>query len=265
MDIYIYIILFLMGIFFGSFFTLAVYRIPLHEDILYKQSYCPKCKHKLGILDLIPIISYITLRGRCRYCKQKVRVRYLLLEILSGIVFVLVGYSMNIGLYQINSIKVIDITFILLYFASLFIIAGIDKENIKVENSLILYGVILSLLYIIYSCILKNNSVYVYVIYLCFMLFFILINTIILRKKLNYSYTIEVLTLCTYMAIFTKAEVLSLSILLSLILIGIVQLYKKIISKKEYKLRIKVPIAYYICISNIILILLDNYFMQYVI
>lgn len=263
MDIFIYVILFLIGIFFGSFFTLAVHRIPLHEDILYKHSYCPKCNHKLGILDLIPIVSYIALRGRCRYCKQKVRIRYLLLEILSGIVFVLVGYSMNIGIYSINNITIIDMTFILLYFTSLFIIAGIDKEKIKLESSVILYGAILSLLYIIYACILKNNSVYVYVIYLCFLLFFILMNTIILRKKLKYSYTIEILTLCTYMVIFTKEEVLSLSILLSLILICIVQLYKKIKNRKKDKQRAKLPIAYYMCISNIILILLDNYLMHY--
>ena len=51
----------LLGIFFGSFFTLAVYRIPRKEDILIKHSYCPNCNHKLGFFDLFPVLSYIFL------------------------------------------------------------------------------------------------------------------------------------------------------------------------------------------------------------
>ena len=76
-----------MGTVFGSFFTLAVYRIPLGINILYKHSFCPNCNTKLKFIDLIPILSYISLKGRCRYCGEKVRPRYLCLEILSGLVF----------------------------------------------------------------------------------------------------------------------------------------------------------------------------------
>ena len=67
MDLIIYIVIFLIGIFFGSFYTLAVYRIPNREDIIHTHSYCPNCKHKLGSLDLIPVFSYIFLGGKCRY------------------------------------------------------------------------------------------------------------------------------------------------------------------------------------------------------
>ena len=61
-----------MGSVFGSFLTLATYRIPLDQDITHKHSYCPKCNHKLGFLDMIPILSYIFIRGRCRYCRAKI-------------------------------------------------------------------------------------------------------------------------------------------------------------------------------------------------
>ena len=87
MEIFLYVIIFITGTFFGSFCTLAVYRIPRGEDIIYKHSYCPNCNHKLGILDLFPIFSYVFLRGKCRYCGQNIRIRYLMLEVLSGIVF----------------------------------------------------------------------------------------------------------------------------------------------------------------------------------
>ena len=85
----IYFFMFALGTVLGSFYTLAVYRIPLKQDITHTRSYCPKCNHKLNFLDLIPVLSYIFLGGKCRYCKNKIRLRYIILEILSGIVFLL--------------------------------------------------------------------------------------------------------------------------------------------------------------------------------
>src|SRR5574344_1035034 len=81
-EIIIYTIIFIIGTMMGSFLTLAVYRIPLKQDITHKRSYCPNCNHRLQFLDLIPIFSYIFLKGKCRYCGNKIRARYILLEIL---------------------------------------------------------------------------------------------------------------------------------------------------------------------------------------
>ena len=67
MDYILYLIIFAMGITFGSFYTLAIYRIPKTEDILHTHSYCPNCQHKLGFWDLIPLFSYAFLGGKCRY------------------------------------------------------------------------------------------------------------------------------------------------------------------------------------------------------
>ena len=96
MNIFLYIIFFIIGITFGSFYTLAVYRIPKGEDITHTHSYCPNCNHKLGFFDLIPLFSYILLGGKCRYCKEKIRPRYIILETLSGLFFVLVAYVSNL-------------------------------------------------------------------------------------------------------------------------------------------------------------------------
>ena len=104
MNIFLYTIIFICGTLFGSFYTLAVYRIPKGIDIVKKHSYCPNCNHRLGILDLFPVLSYIFLGGRCRYCKQKIRARYLILEILSGITFVIFAYVLKIDAYKINFI-----------------------------------------------------------------------------------------------------------------------------------------------------------------
>ena len=83
MNLFLYAMIFIAGTVFGSFCTLAVYRIPRKENITYVRSHCVSCNHELSFLDLIPIFSYIFLRGRCRYCKEKIRSRYILLEIFS--------------------------------------------------------------------------------------------------------------------------------------------------------------------------------------
>ncbi|MBQ9659332.1 MAG: prepilin peptidase, partial [Clostridia bacterium] len=68
MNIFFYIIIFIMGITFGSFYTLAVYRIPKGQDITHTHSYCPNCGNKLGFFELIPVLSYLWLGGKCKHC-----------------------------------------------------------------------------------------------------------------------------------------------------------------------------------------------------
>ena len=116
LNIFFYIILFAMGITFGSFYTLALYRIPKRQDITHTHSYCPNCNHKLGFLDLIPVFSYIFLGAKCRYCKQKIRPRYFIVEIVSGLLFVLFGFLLNLNIYSLEKIKIIDYAFFVLYF-----------------------------------------------------------------------------------------------------------------------------------------------------
>lgn len=84
------IFMFIIGTLFGSFFTLATYRIPRKQDIVKTRSYCPNCKHKLGFFDCFPILSYVSTIGRCRYCKKPISIRYPLIEFASGMVFLLI-------------------------------------------------------------------------------------------------------------------------------------------------------------------------------
>ena len=97
----IYFFMFALGTVLGSFYTLAVYRIPLKQDITHTRSYCPKCNHKLNFLDLIPVLSYIFLGGKCRYCKDKISIQYPLIEGLNGIVYVLIFFINGINFKSI--------------------------------------------------------------------------------------------------------------------------------------------------------------------
>ena len=166
MNTYFYIILFIMGTLFGSFYTLAMYRIPRNIDIIKKHSYCPNCNHKLGFFELIPVLSYIFLGGKCKECKQKIRIRYLLLEILGGISFVVLAIALKINIYTINIPIAIIYGITILYITAIILIAGIDKEYRKIDKRVLAYGIIISLIYMIYLYTVGETSIYRYAIYL---------------------------------------------------------------------------------------------------
>ncbi|MCS7273167.1 MAG: prepilin peptidase [Fimbriimonadales bacterium] len=64
----------------GSFLNMLVYRLPRNLSIVFPPSHCPACGHRLGVLDLVPLLSYLFLRGRCRYCRAPIPIRYFLVE-----------------------------------------------------------------------------------------------------------------------------------------------------------------------------------------
>lgn len=254
MDIFLYAIIFVIGIFFGSFFTLAVYRIPKSEDILIKHSYCPNCNHKLGFFDLFPILSYVFLKAKCRYCGQKIRPRYLILELLSGLTFMLLAYSLRVNFEDVRS--VISLVFLLLYVAVLFIVAGIDKENVKVQKRVVVFGYVVEVIYIIYQYALGNSNVYQYVMYLICLIVLQILTNLSLNFALEEKYFIKILYLCLYMIIFNGSEIFILTVLLTLINI----LLSKIICKSKSKL---IPIGFYLCISNILVIVMCHIMANY--
>ena len=169
--------MFAIGATLGSFYTLAVYRIPIKQDITHKRSYCPKCNHRLNFLDLIPILSYIFLGGKCRYCKNKIRPRYLILEISSGLVFLLYTISLNIDLLNIEYKKIVALAFGMLFFSAIFVMIGIYKEYKKIQKSVFNFGIIVEIIYMIYLYIL-NTSIYRYIIYTLMLVLMLILNNI---------------------------------------------------------------------------------------
>ncbi|MCD7808329.1 MAG: prepilin peptidase [Erysipelotrichaceae bacterium] len=87
-----YFIIGLIGMCLASFVNVVVYRLPKHEDFIYGHSYCPYCHHDLSILDMIPVLSYLFLRGKCRYCHHHISIRDTLIEILGGLIAILCFY-----------------------------------------------------------------------------------------------------------------------------------------------------------------------------
>ena len=265
MDYILYLLIFCIGTLFGSFFTLAVYRIPLRQDITHTRSYCPNCNHKLGFLDMIPILSYVCLGGKCRYCKQKIRIRYLLLEVLSGVVFVLFAFSMKLSLFTLNPSILVYFVFGILYIATLFIIAGIDKEKVRIEKPVLLFGFICVTIYMIYLYIVeKDTSMYRYVIYLILSCLLILFSIYYLRKKGKDSYPIDVLILSMFMVLFTYETVYIYTVIITLLAVGIQILLHKIGDRKNKSIKknsdkvSKIPVGFYMCTANVVSMIVIN-------
>ena len=118
----------LLGLAFGSFANVLIYRIPQGISIIFPPSFCPECKNKIKFYDNIPVISYIVLKGKCRYCGTKISVRYPVVELLSGLIFYISYLKFGI------SVKMLAVIF-LLYF--LMIMAFIDYETGYIYDSVL--------------------------------------------------------------------------------------------------------------------------------
>ncbi|QSZ28381.1 prepilin peptidase [Aceticella autotrophica] len=129
----LYIFLFVFGTIIGSFLNVLIYRIPRKESIVFPSSHCTKCGHELKPFDLIPIISFITLKGRCRYCGAKISLKYPLVELLTGLVFITIFYYFGL------TAKTISYIFLS---AILITISFIDIEYKIIPNELILTGIL---------------------------------------------------------------------------------------------------------------------------
>lgn len=90
----------LVGLAIGSFLNVVVWRLPRGKSLVRPPSACPACSRRLRIPDLVPVVSWLALKGRCRYCGAPISVRYPLVEAFTGIVFVLLyaGYGLTLQL-----------------------------------------------------------------------------------------------------------------------------------------------------------------------
>lgn len=262
MEIIIYLTIFIIGTLLGSFFSLAIYRIPLKQDITHKRSYCPNCNHRLGFWDMIPILSYIFLGGKCRYCKEKIRPRYICLEVFSGILFLLFALSLKINVYTINVSKIIYLLFGIFYISTLFIIGGIEKESHSISKPVFAFGLVIEIIYIIYLYIL-NYNMYKYVIYLSASVIIIFIS-MFLRQNKSEEYLMQILNLCLYLTIATNEMITIISIELALLISSINQIKYNIKLTKaknaNSKNDMKQPLGFYLCFSNILILIVYNFF-----
>ncbi len=161
MNILVIILIFVLGVIFGSFFNVVGYRIPKGLSIVRPGSFCPKCHHDLKWYELIPIFSYLFLRGKCSYCHQKISPIYPIVELVTGLLFLiaylLFGFSTNFLIAIITEsllmiVIVSDINYLVIpdevtiFFCILIFIVKLVTSGIRTAGLALLSGLALFLL-----------------------------------------------------------------------------------------------------------------------
>ncbi|MCX7846190.1 MAG: prepilin peptidase [Dictyoglomaceae bacterium] len=129
--------MFFLGASIGSFLNVLIYRLPRGESVIFPPSHCPKCNRRLGIWDLIPVISYIILRGKCRYCGESISIRYLLVEILLGMIFSILFFFFDFSFFTFKS---------LIFISFLMPIFFIDLEHMLIPDVISISGTLIGII-----------------------------------------------------------------------------------------------------------------------
>lgn len=233
MNIIFYIVIFVIGTLLGSFCAIQITRSLKNKPIIDVNSYCPKCGKKIRILEKIPIISYIILKGKCKYCKKKINPIYIILETITPIILVFTAISLNLNIINLETNNMISFLFITLYYIYIILTIGRDLDKKEMNQSLLAYGIIISIIYMNYLCIQNATTLLINTIYLIMIIILLLLNIINTKKRAQSSYTLDLLMMLLIMNIFTNELICILTIGATLLTIAIYVLINKRRNKKQ--------------------------------
>jgi len=129
---------FIIGLLFGSFANVVIYRLPKGKSIVNPPSFCPSCQRRLAAIELIPVISWLLLRTRCRSCKTKISSRYPIAELMCGALFASMAYFTP----TLSAIMLCIFAFILL------VVSFIDWDTQEIPDGLLITGTITGVLWV---------------------------------------------------------------------------------------------------------------------
>jgi len=130
--------IFFLGLAFGSFLNVCIYRLPLGLSVVTPRSACPKCKQGIALYDNLPVLSWLILRGRCRHCKAGISPRYLVIELLTGALFLACYWYFG---WTLSLLKYCTFSFLLLG------LIFTDAETKLLPDKLTLTGLALGLIF----------------------------------------------------------------------------------------------------------------------
>lgn len=217
---------------------MLIYRIPRGISIVFPSSFCPNCKSKIKFYDNIPIISYIILKGKCRCCKNKIPLRYFIVEILMAFLFLFSYLKFNLSF---NLLKILIFIFISIT------ISFIDIENMLIPDVLSIPGIILGFLFSLFS---KNFSNFLIggIIGALIPLIFYIIGKLI-KKELMGEGDIMVLSM---IGIYTGWKTVITTLFIASFLGSIIGIILKIKSKTKY-----LPFAPFLYFSALLTLFYD--------
>lgn len=145
----IFVLLVVLGLVWGSFLTAFAYRLDDLNSLISSRSKCPNCKHLLGGLDLVPVLSYLMLAGRCRYCHKPIGIEYPVAELTTAAVTI--GIYLKFGLNLPSLILFLSVSFL--------IVAALnDFESHEVALPIFILGIVLALVFRLWGNLNINGA-----------------------------------------------------------------------------------------------------------
>lgn len=243
------VLVILLGLIIGSFLNVCIYRIAREESIYFPQSHCISCGYNLKPKDLIPVFSYVSLGGRCRICKEKISIRYPLVEILNACLYLLIylKYGFTLECFKF-----------FLFASLLIVIAFIDFETKYVYNSTIIFGILTGALFITLEYLESKSVPWDYVIG-GFIGFGVIYLIVILTRGMGEG-DIDIALIC---GLFLGIRGIIVTLFISIILGGIVSAIILIFKLKDK--RSEIAFGPYLAVGGIVACiygtsLLDMYF-----
>ncbi|UWX63844.1 prepilin peptidase [Deinococcus rubellus] len=135
------VVLFVLGLLIGSFTNVLIWRLPRGENIAFPPSHCPNCDHPLSPLDLVPVVSWAALGGKCRYCKAPISPRYPIIELISGVAYAAIALLFPLSSFGTGVIG------LCLLFTILLAASVIDFETYTIPDELTLPGTVIGLIF----------------------------------------------------------------------------------------------------------------------
>jgi len=132
---------FVFGLIFGSFLNVIIYRLKTRQNIVFGGSFCPECKAGLKWYDLIPLLNFLFLKGKCRYCHKKISWQYPIVEILSGLLWVFI-WKLGFGTW--------DFIYYIFIFSSFLVIAVYDFKWKIIPDKIVYPAIAVALVYNIF-------------------------------------------------------------------------------------------------------------------
>lgn len=238
----IYVILFIFGLVFGSFYNVVGLRLSKGESIVFPPSHCMNCNHRLHFFDLIPLFSYLFLKGKCRYCSKHISIKYPLFELLTAILFCLCYLKFGYSIETIISIILCSM---------LVIITVSDLDSYMIPDSVLIICSILifGLYFYEYKTIPLNNLLNGIASFI-FMFLIKMLGNFILKKESMGDGDIKLMAVVGMVIGFKKA-------ILSLFLASYLGLPYAIYIMVKKNVNHELPFGPFLSLASLILLFVD--------
>ncbi len=130
----------LLGLIIGSFLNVVIHRLPKKKSLIEPPSHCPKCNTRLKAIDLIPIFSFVSTAGKCRYCGEKISYKYPFVELLTGFLFSITYLKFSLT---------VEFFVMVLLLSALIVISFIDYKYMVIPNVITYSGILIGFLFAI--------------------------------------------------------------------------------------------------------------------